>query len=69
MTMDGIRDGRVLMRDNRLLAELVTDSEASPPQRAVIDYLAERLPTYCVPDTISFVPRIPRTASGKIRRA
>ena len=69
MTMDGIRDGRVLMRDNRLLPELVADSDASPPQRAVIDYLAERLQAYYVPDTISFVPRIPRTASGKIRRA
>ena len=47
MTMDGIRDGRVLMRDNRLLAELVADSDASAPQRAVIDHLAERLPAYC----------------------
>ena len=69
MTMDGIRDGRVLLRGDRLLAELVVNGDAGPPQRAVIDYLAERLPAYCIPDRISFVRRIPRTASGKIRRA
>ena len=69
MTMDGIRDGRVLMRDDRLHAELVADGDAGPPQSAVTEYLAERLPAYCVPDAISFVPAIPRTASGKIRRA
>ena len=31
LTMHGIRDGRVLMRDNRLLAELVADDGGSPP--------------------------------------
>ena len=68
MTVDGIRDGRVLMRDNRLHAELVADGDANPPQHAVIDYLSARLPAYCIPDRISFIQRIPRTASGKIRR-
>ncbi len=68
MTMDGIRDGRVLMRDNRLLAELVADDDSTPTRHKVIDFLAERLPAYWVPDKISFVPQIPRTATGKIRR-
>ena len=64
MTMDGIRDGRVLMRDNRLLVELVADSDASPPQRAVIDYLAERLQAY-----YEFLPPpvdIEQVAAGRV---
>ena len=68
MAMNGIRDVRVLMRDSRLVAELVTRGDGTPPRHGVIDYLAERLPAYCVPDRISVVARIPRTPSGKIRR-
>ena len=68
MAMNGIEDGRVLIRNKRLVAEVVTGSDERPAHACIIDFLSERLPAYCVPDRTEFVEKALRTRSGKLRR-
>lgn len=66
-SFDGIEDCRVLMRDGRLAAELV--SQAAPlPTSALVTHIKHRLPSYAVPEQFIKVDSIPRTRSGKIKR-
>lgn len=66
-TFDGIVDCRVLSVDTSILAEVVpaVDSFSTSALRT---FLASKLPNYAIPQTITIVNEIPRTASGKIKR-
>lgn len=66
-TFAGVLDCRVSGMESGILAELVPASDGfSVP--ALRHFLAAQLPTYAIPDTITLVPTIPRTLSGKIKR-
>jgi acyl-coenzyme A synthetase/AMP-(fatty) acid ligase len=65
--LEGVADCRVSMRDGELVAEVVR-GEVGVTEAAVLDYVAARLPAYCVPRRAAFVERVPRTASGKVSR-
>jgi acyl-CoA synthetase (AMP-forming)/AMP-acid ligase II len=64
----GIEDCRVLMRDGRLVAEVVSSAGQVVEGHDLLNHLAARLPAYSVPEDVIQVERIPRTPSGKIRR-
>lgn len=68
----GVEDGAVLVdeapdgRSVRLRAAVVSSTHTAASLRAA---LAERFDPTCLPRTVRFVPRLPRAASGKLRRA
>ena len=66
-SFDGIQDCRVVMRDSRLVAEVVCGPEPVSGH-SLLNYLSERLPDYAVPDAVERVGWVPRTPSGKIKR-
>jgi acyl carrier protein len=53
-----------VLREERLVAYVVSDAEASELRA----YLKEQLPEYMVPGVVTFVDRIPLTANGKVDR-
>jgi len=54
---------------NRVVAFVVPiDPSAPPDEPALRDALRGRLPGYAVPRAFRFVPELPRTGSGKVRR-
>lgn len=66
-TFAGVLECRVSGSDAGIQAEVVPADETVLPQ-ALQAFLAEKLPAYAIPETITFVPAIPRTPSGKIKR-
>ena len=65
---DGVLDTRVYLDGDTLTAEVVCD-EGDLPAQALRDFAAARLPAYAVPKKLHPVVEIPRTESGKIKRA
>ena len=63
----GVLDCRVSGMETGILAEVVV-ANTSMTSQPLLAFLAERLPSYAVPETVTFVPAIPRTHSGKIKR-
>jgi acyl-CoA synthetase (AMP-forming)/AMP-acid ligase II len=67
VTLPGIAEARLIMQEERLVAQVVTNSEVLQG-RSLLQQLAARLPAYCVPDKLIQVTNIPRTRSGKVKR-
>lgn len=63
----GVAECRVSGTETGILAEVVPANAALLPQ-TVLTFLADKLPSYAIPETIHFVDMIPRTHSGKIKR-
>lgn len=63
----GIDDCRVMIRDSRLIAEIVLNDNALSKSELFI-IIAEQLSNYSIPEELIQVDRIPRTSSGKIKR-
>jgi acyl-coenzyme A synthetase/AMP-(fatty) acid ligase len=66
-TCDDVKDARVLVRNEKLVAEVVP--QAAPFARGeLLRLMREKLPIYAIPEEIVTVDAVPRTASGKIKR-
>jgi len=70
---DGVEDVCVVgvpdeIRDERVVAAVVSEPEADLSGEAIRTYCAERLAAFKVPDRIEFVDALPRTSVGKIRK-
>jgi acyl-coenzyme A synthetase/AMP-(fatty) acid ligase len=63
----GVAECRVSGTETGILAEVVPAEAALRPQ-TVLTFLADKLPSYAIPETVLFVDVIPRTHSGKIIR-
>jgi acyl-coenzyme A synthetase/AMP-(fatty) acid ligase len=63
----GVDDSRVSIQDSRLVAEVVFRDRSISKHR-LLNYLAERLPNYSIPEDVIEVEQIPRTRSGKTKR-
>ncbi|MFI9630885.1 amino acid adenylation domain-containing protein [Streptomyces sp. NPDC052042] len=61
--------GQVLPDGTRRLAAHLVAAGARPLLSAVRDHLRARLPAPMIPTSLTFLPRLPRTASGKTDRA
>ncbi|MFJ8768784.1 amino acid adenylation domain-containing protein [Streptomyces clavifer] len=61
--------GQVLPDGTRRLTAHLIAAAGRPPLSAVRDHLKARLPAAMIPTSIGFLPRLPRTASGKTDRA
>ncbi|WP_202840296.1 class I adenylate-forming enzyme family protein [Luteimonas saliphila] len=71
--LPGVREVAVAGADDPLLGQvvaafLVTEGDA-PTEMAVKAHCRQRLPGYKIPKQVAFVAELPKTASGKIRRA
>lgn len=63
----GVNDCRVSVRESSLVAEVVS-CDCPMKKHELLNYLLKRLPNYAIPEDVMAVERIPRTASGKIKR-
>lgn len=63
----GVVDCRVAGSETGILAEVVP-ADATVSSHALLAALASKLPSYAIPEAITFVAAIPRTHSGKIKR-
>jgi fatty-acyl-CoA synthase/benzoate-CoA ligase/fatty acid CoA ligase FadD22 len=66
VAVTAVRDGQGRSR----LRAFVVPAAALPPglEEALIRLARERLPAFKVPRSVSFVPSLPRTPTGKLRR-
>jgi fatty-acyl-CoA synthase len=53
----------------RPLAVVVPRDGASPTPEELVDHLRPSFPSWCLPDAVEFVDAIPRTATGKFKKA
>ncbi|MFJ9143833.1 amino acid adenylation domain-containing protein [Streptomyces griseus] len=60
--------GQVLPDGTRRLTAHLVAADAVPSPAAVRDHLRARLPAPMIPASLAFLPRLPRTASGKTDR-
>ncbi|MER8090069.1 amino acid adenylation domain-containing protein [Streptomyces sp. NPDC058316] len=60
--------GQVLPDGTRRLTAHLVPADATPSLSAVRDHLKARLPAPMIPTSLAFLPRLPRTASGKTDR-
>ncbi|MDN5513859.1 MAG: amino acid adenylation domain-containing protein, partial [Pseudomonas sp.] len=65
--LDGVRDSLVLVRDERLLAYVLTNEGASA-QADWRERLASFIPAYMLPHSLQALPQWPLSANGKIDR-
>lgn len=65
-SFNGVQDCRVVMIESKLVAEVVYDDSIS--QGDILAFMSTRLPSYAIADEVLRVERVPRTASGKIKR-
>jgi amino acid adenylation domain-containing protein/non-ribosomal peptide synthase protein (TIGR01720 family) len=68
-----IREAAVSARDDgtgtrSLIAYLVPRTETRPTVSDLREFLRGRLPEYMLPETLQFLPSLPRTANGKLNR-
>jgi acyl-coenzyme A synthetase/AMP-(fatty) acid ligase len=66
--MDTVEDCRVLLQENRLLAQVKMKGGIKVVPEKVKEFLRSNLPYYAIPDTVITVNEIPRTQTGKIKR-
>lgn len=67
VTFEGLLECRVSGMDSGILAEVVPTNN-SLSVLALRSFLASKLPSYAIPETITLVKTIPRTLSGKVKR-
>ena len=71
--LPGVREVAVAGLDDSLLGQVVAaylvPGEDAPTEMAVKAHCRQRLATYKIPKQVAFVSELPKTASGKIRRA
>ena len=65
--LDGVRDSLVLVRDERLLAYVLT-ADGAPAQADWRERLASFIPAYMLPHSLQALPQWPLSANGKIDR-
>jgi long-chain acyl-CoA synthetase len=53
----------------QVVAAFVVREDALPTEMMVKAHCRQRLAAYKIPKTVAFVAELPKTASGKIRRA
>ena len=53
---------------HQLVAFVVVREDSRPDEAALRRHLGERLPLYMVPERFVFLPRLPRTSTGKVDR-
>lgn len=66
-TLEYVQESRVSMLGEKLVAEVVRSNHSLSGQQLLAN-LSSRLPNYSIPEDITFVQAIPRTASGKVKR-
>ncbi|GAA3808398.1 hypothetical protein GCM10022226_30650 [Sphaerisporangium flaviroseum] len=70
--IDGVRDAVVLRqegtRGDRLVAHLVADGEARPPDESLSRELRTHLPGYMIPSAYTWHASLPLTRNGKVDR-
>ncbi|HFC11228.1 MAG TPA: long-chain fatty acid--CoA ligase [Anaerolineae bacterium] len=66
-SFDAVLASRVSAENDLISAEIIPAFPTATPQ-AIQAYLTDKLPNYAIPTTLHFVEKIPRTASGKIKR-
>ncbi|MGJ4804111.1 class I adenylate-forming enzyme family protein [Luteimonas sp. SDU82] len=71
--LPGVREVAVAGLDDSLLGQVVAaflvPGDDAPTEMAVKAHCRQRLATYKIPKQVAFVSELPKTASGKIRRA
>ena len=71
--LPGVREVAIAGVDDPLLGQVVAAfvvrEGAAPTEMMVKAHCRQRLAAYKIPRTVAFVPDLPKTASGKIRRA
>ncbi len=66
--LDGVREAVVVMREERLVAYVVSDAAADALRRSLGERLRERLPDYMVPAAFVTLAALPLTPNGKVDR-
>ncbi|MCP5096084.1 MAG: long-chain fatty acid--CoA ligase, partial [Chloroflexi bacterium] len=66
-SFEGILECRISGTTTGILAEVVPVNE-TVSQQTLLMFLATKLPSYAIPETVTSVEAIPRTHSGKIKR-
>ncbi|WP_283135722.1 phosphopantetheine-binding protein, partial [Rhizohabitans arisaemae] len=67
-THPAIRTATLTATDSINAYLVPADPDRPPPVQAVRDHLRARLPEHMIPTTFTFLPELPLTATGKIRR-
>jgi long-chain acyl-CoA synthetase len=72
--MPGVTEVAVVGIDDSVLGQVIKAFVVAPglppnSENQIKAHCRERLATYKIPRYIAFVPALPRTASGKVRRA
>ncbi|MEU7905178.1 amino acid adenylation domain-containing protein [Actinoplanes sp. NPDC049118] len=68
LSLGGVSDAAVILRDRRLVAYLVARAGTRPDIDAVRAHLATVLPDYMVPAAFVTLPALPLTVNGKLDR-
>jgi amino acid adenylation domain-containing protein len=55
--------------NSKLVAYLTTGGKSEPAVAELRDFLAQRLPDYLIPQAFVWLPKLPRTSTGKLDRA
>jgi acyl-CoA synthetase (AMP-forming)/AMP-acid ligase II len=66
-TFGEVQDCRALVRDERLVAEIVA-SVTTFSRSSLLAHIKTKLPLHAIPEDITLVDAVPRTASGKLKR-
>nr|BFE75845.1 hypothetical protein GCM10020092_091460 [Actinoplanes digitatis] len=68
LSLGGVSDAAVILRDRRLVAYLVARAGTRPDADAIRAHLATVLPDYMVPAAFVTLPALPLTVNGKLDR-
>ena len=67
--VEGVREGVVVAREDRLVAYVVPEKKEEPPSTEKLrSSMRQRLPEYMVPSLFVFLDALPLTPSGKVDR-
>jgi acyl-CoA synthetase (AMP-forming)/AMP-acid ligase II len=66
-SIPAVLDCRVSLQNDELVAEIVGQEPEIPTQQ-IFEFITPKLPSYALPTSITWVPQLPRTPSGKLKR-